>query len=131
VRRLQRVEAIGERDLHSANVRDILRISQRSLTIHEEHEEWAIEALGESVAAKIADRNQIHFGGFLFMKYLNLPAIKRDLFFRELYPLEDIDEHLSFLPEALKEEVLADLRQKGTARLLGAVAKILYRHGSI
>ena len=90
-----------------------------------------MKLMGESIAAEVADRNQIHFGGFLFMKYLGLPAFKRDLFFRELYSLEEIDEELAVQPEWLKEEVLADLRQKGTAALLSGLAKIRYRHGSI
>jgi len=131
VSRLQRVEAVGDQELRSANVKEILTISRSALVVHEHHEEWAMKLMGESIAAEVADRNQIHFGGFLFMKYLGLPAFKRDLFFRELYSLEEIDEELAVQPEWLKEEVLADLRQKGTAALLSGLAKIRYRHGSI
>jgi hypothetical protein len=131
VQRLQRLEAAGERELQSANVKEILSISQASLTLHDHHEERATDSIAENIVALVGDRNQIHFGGFLFVKYLGMPAIKRDLFFRELYSLDEIDEHLAFLPERLKEEILSDVRQKGTARLLSGLRKILYRHGSI
>jgi len=131
IRRLQRVEAPGARDLHRANVQEILTISNRSLVVHKQHDEWATESLGERMVAYVADRNQIHVGGFFFMKYLGLPVMKRDIFFRELYSLEEIDEYLKDLPAELREEVLADLRQKGTAKLLAGLSKILYRHGSI
>jgi hypothetical protein len=131
VRWLRRVEAAGERALYDANIKEILTISRRSLVTHEHFEEWATLSLGEGVASAVAARNQIHHGGFLFVKYLGLPAIKRDVFFRELYPLEEIDERLEFLPKETKEEVMADLRQKGTARLLPGLSRILYRHGSI
>jgi hypothetical protein len=131
VRRLNKLNALDDRDLRDANLADILSISQRSLLIHEHHEEWAIETLGEQIASTVGDRNQMHFGGFLFRKYLGLPAIKRDLFYRELYPLEEIDEHLAALSAEVKEEVLADLRQRGTARLLSGLSRLLYQHGSI
>jgi hypothetical protein len=131
VRRLQRMKVAGAPGLHSTHIRQILTFSRQSLVLHEHHEKWASQSIGDSIAALIADRNQIHFGGFLFLTYLGMPAIKRDLFFRELYSLDEIDEHLMFLPDGLKEEIMADCRQKGTARLLGGLSKILYRHGSI
>ena len=131
VRRIQRIEATGERDLRGANIKEILTISSRSLTLQAEHEEWGIESLGESIVALVGKKNQMHLGGFLFARYLGMPAIKRDIFFRELYPLEEIDEHFDFLPAPIKEEVMADIRQKGTAMLLHGLSRTLYRHGSI
>src|SRR5262249_37629603 len=49
---------------------------------------WSFHIFTNSLIATIAKRNQVHVGGFLFMKYLGLPIIKRDIFFREVYTLE-------------------------------------------
>lgn len=131
VRRLQRMKGAAREELHGVNIRELLTISQRSLTLHGHHDEWAIRSMGDAIAAVVGDRNQIHFGGFLFAKYLGMPAIKRDLFYRELYSLDELDEYLMGLGGELKEEIMADFRQKGTARLLEGLSKTLYRHGSI
>jgi hypothetical protein len=131
LRRLQRMRTASHHQLHAVNVREILAISGRSLVLQTQHERWSTEAIGDAIAALVGDRNQIHFGGFLFRKYLQMPGIKRDLFYRELYSLDEIDELLGDLPQAMKEEILADLRQKGSARLLPGLSRLLYRHGSI
>jgi len=131
VRRLQKMKSVAQEELHGMNIRELLTISQRSLTLQGHHDEWAIQSMGDAIAAVVGDRNQIHFGGFLFVKFLGMPAIKRDLFYRELYSLDELDEYLIGLDEKFKEEIMADFRQKGTARLLTGLSKTLYRHGSI
>ncbi len=130
VRRLQKV-AVADRSLQAANIGEILAISQRSISHHKHHEEWAVETLGERIVDAVADNNQMHFGGFLFMRYLNMPGVKRDIYFRELYPFEEVEEHFSHLPFAMKEEVMADIRRRGSKRLLTGIAWVLARHGSI
>jgi hypothetical protein len=92
---------------------------------------WSIEILVNKIVETIAERNQIHVGGFLFMRYLGMPVIKRDLFYREVYSLEDIYRILSVLQEPLRDEAMSDLRRVGTAAHLNPFLKALYRHGSI
>jgi hypothetical protein len=58
--------------------------------------------------------DQAHVGGFLFMKYLGLPIIKRDIFFREVYTLEEIYWVSSEFNGPLRDEIMADLRRGGT-----------------
>ena len=52
-------------------------------------ERWNFEIFGNRLIGLIAKRNQMHVGGFLFMKYLGLPIIKRDIFYRGVYSLEE------------------------------------------
>ena len=92
---------------------------------------WSLEILVNRIIETIAERNQVHVGGFLFMRYLGMPVIKRDIFYREVYSLEDIYRILSEFQEPLRDEVMSDLRRVGTAMHLNPLLKILYRHGSI
>jgi len=94
-------------------------------------ESWSFEILASRMVALIAQRNQIHVGGFLFMKYLGLPIIKRDIFFRDVYTLEDVHRILTEFREPLRDEAMADLRRSGTAAHLNPFLQLLYRHGSI
>lgn len=102
-------------------------ISNQALTM----ERWNFEILTSKIVALIAERNQVHVGGFLFMKFLGLPVIKRDIFFRQVYALEEVYRILTELQEPLRDEVLADLRRGGTAEHIKGFRKILFRHGSI
>jgi hypothetical protein len=92
---------------------------------------WSLEILVNRIIETIAERNQVHVGGFLFMRYLGMPVIKRDIFYREVYSLEDVYRILSEFQEPLRDEVMSDLRRAGTAMHLNPLLKILYRHGSI
>lgn len=103
------------------------RISSQALTM----EKWNFDILTNKIVAIIAERNQIHVGGFLFMKFLGLPVIKRDIFFRQVYAIEEVYRILTELNEPLRDEVVADLRRGGTAEHIKGFRKILFRHGSI
>jgi hypothetical protein len=94
-------------------------------------EKWLLDRFATQIVSTITKRNQIHLGGFLFMRHLGLPVIKRDIFYREVYALEDIYEILSEFQEPLRDEVMADLRRAGTALHLRGIRRLLYRHGSI
>lgn len=94
-------------------------------------EKWNFEILSNLIVSMIASRNQIHVGGFLFMKYLGLPIVKRDIFYREIYALEEVYNILTELNEPLRDEVMSDLRRGGTAMHLKGLSRRLYRHGSI
>lgn len=97
----------------------------------ESMDRWSFEIFANKLVSTIAQRNQVHVGGFLFMKYLGLPAIKRDVFYREVYTLEEIYRVLSDFNEPLRDEVMSDLRRGGTAMHLKGLSGILYYHGSI
>ena len=92
---------------------------------------WSFDIFANKLIATIAQRNQVHVGGFLFIKYLGLPVIKRDIFFREVYTLEEIYRILGDFDEPLRDEIMSDLRRGGTAMHLNPLMRILYHHGSI
>ena len=92
---------------------------------------WSFDIFANNLIAMIAKRNQAHAGGFLFMKYLGMPVIKRDIFFREIYTLEEIHHLLSDFNEPLRDEVMSDLRRAGSGMYLRGLLRILYNHGSI
>ena len=92
---------------------------------------WSFEIFANKLVAIIARRNQAHVGGFLFAKYLGLPVIKRDIFYRQIYSLEEIYRILTDFNEPLRDEVMSDLRRGGTAQHLKGLRRILTDHGSI
>ncbi|MCW5701025.1 MAG: hypothetical protein KIT82_00355 [Bradyrhizobium sp.] len=92
---------------------------------------WNFEIFGNRLISLIAKRNQAHVGGFLFMKYLGLPAIKRDIFYRGVYSLEEVYRILSDFNEPLRDDVMADLRRAGTSMHFKGLRRILHNHGSI
>lgn len=94
-------------------------------------EDVRLDILISKLVEMIAERNQSHVGGFLFMKHLGLPLIKRDLVYREVYSLEEVDRILRELNEPLREDVLSDLRRGGSARYLKGFRRLLHNYGSI
>ena len=89
-----------------------------------------IDTASPIIQAVIAS-NQMHTGGFLFYRFLQLPIIKRDIVFRELYELGDVRRALSGLPEEVLLEVMEDLSARGTGAQLGPWQRLLYRHSAI
>ena len=92
-------------------------------------DQWSLGILPEKIIAVISSRSQMHFGAFLFMKHLGLPILKRDIFFRQLYSIEDVYQILTDLGEPLRDEVLADMRRTGNSETLRGVRALMYRHG--
>ncbi len=131
VRRLSKAGGDELAALRESNMSQVLRVTYQIASVHRTREEWAVETFGERIGVLIANHNQVHMAGFLFMKYLGLPVMKRDLFFREVYALEEIDNILTMLGEPMKDEVMSELRQKGAAFLLRGIRRILYRHGAL
>ena len=109
----------------------MLTINLQSAQLHGVRESRMLQDFGRRIVSTITAHNQLHVGGFLFMKYLGMPAFKRDIFFREVHRIEDIEEILSTFNEPLKNSIMADLRQKGTQLHLKGLERILVRHGSI
>ncbi len=80
------------------------------------------------VIDEIMGRNQMHAAGLMFRKFLGMPLIKRDLYYRDVYSLDDLASVLADQPPALREEIIADLRRRGNSERLGPLGRLLHRH---
>ena len=118
-------------DLKAANVRELLKINHLATSTQLDRETWILKSLGHRIVRSIVKRNQMHVGGFLFMKYLGMPAIKRDIYFREVFRLDEVEDILEQLDEPLRDAVAADMRVKGSQAYLFGLPKLLAKHGSI
>lgn len=124
------------RDTTRSNHRDI--IIDRLLSLNHQtamtqlHEERStVESLCRDVVATISAQNQIHVGGLLFRRFLRCPAIKRDLFYRNVYKLSELESILMEFDEPLCSAIMEDVRQKGTLFHARGIRRILARHGVI
>jgi len=118
-------------DLRAAAVGQLLALNRDVARTFREQESWAAVQLCRSVVSTVTARNQMHVGGFLFHKFLDMPGLKRDIFFREVFKIEDLETILAELQEPLSVQMLADMRQKGSQVHLKGLARILSKHGSI
>lgn len=127
------VEAIasGVRRIHSGGLRSadgqLSRINSRAIGM----DQLSLGIFPNQIVFSISQNNQMHHGGFLFIKYLGLPLLKRDIFYRELYTLEDVYQFLTEIDEPLRDEILGDLRRSGSGAHLRGLFRIMYRHGSL
>jgi hypothetical protein len=80
------------------------------------------------VIDEVMGRNQMHTAGLMFRKFMGLPLIKRDLYYRDVYSLDDLAAVVADQPPTLREEIMADLRRRGTAERLGPFGRLLHRH---
>lgn len=85
----------------------------------------------EAVFKEVMARNQMHTAGFAFMKFLGLPLIKRDIVFRELYSVEEVNRIMADFGEPLRAEIVADLAGRPSPSQFDPVRKLFYRHGHI
>lgn len=86
--------------------------------------------LAEAIISAIMAHNQMHVGGFLFRKWLGLPLVKRDIFYREIYTFDEISLILADLESPLRDEILADVCRRGIVTGHGTFRKMLYRHSA-
>jgi hypothetical protein len=131
VRRFEKVGDPSAGELRDTLVKQLLSLNQQTTITQAEDDRRKVEDLVRGIVSTIFRRNQMHVAGFLFMKYLGMPAFKRDIFYREVYRLEDIDDILSKLAVPMKSDILADLRKKGSQDHLRGLRRILASHGSI
>lgn len=94
-------------------------------------DQWSLGIFPDKLVSAISQKNQMHYGAFLFMKHLGFPILKRDIFFRRLYTLEEVHQILTELGEPLRDEVLSDLRRTGSGENLRRLRGLMYRHGMI
>jgi hypothetical protein len=87
------------------------------------------ESVGGRAASEIMKHNQMHAAGLLFYKFRNLPLVKRDIVFREIYPLAEVATLLDDLEDPLRDEIIADLRRRGGPEHFGYFRRLMHRHG--
>jgi hypothetical protein len=80
------------------------------------------------VIDEVMGRNQMHAAGLMFRKFMELPLIKRDLYYRDVYSLDDLAAAVADQPPNLREEIMADLRRRGNSERLGPFGRLLHRH---
>lgn len=85
------------------------------------------DRFAESVTDYISTRNQMHAAGFLFTKFLKLPLIKRDIVYRELFSLADVERIAASQKVPMQTQILADFANRPAP--LGGVTRLLYEHG--
>lgn len=89
------------------------------------------EAFAGAVVDEVLKRNQMHAAGFAFMKFLNMPVFKRDIVYRELFPLQEVKQIVAAFGEPMRDEIMADLARRAPPSRLSVVRRLLYRHGLI
>jgi hypothetical protein len=87
------------------------------------------ESLGDRAVSEIMRHNQMHAVGFLFYKFKNLPLIKRDIVFREIYSLAEVTSLLDDIEGPLRDEIADDLRRRGGPEHFGYFRRLMHRHG--
>ena len=80
------------------------------------------------VIDEVMGRNQMHAAGLMFRKFMGLPLIKRDLYYRGVYSLDDLAAMVADQPPDFREEIMADLRRRGNSERLGPFGRLLHRH---
>ena len=84
--------------------------------------------LKERLSELLMARAQAHTGAFLFPKFLASPFLKRDIVYRELYTLYEVERMLHELGLAEYIDTVADdLRKRGSAAHLKGLKKRKYR----
>ena len=86
----------------------------------------------ESLSSLLALRAQVHTGTFFFPKFLGSPFMKRDIVYRELFSIYEVERMLLDLEYRVESQpILDELRRRGTAAHLKGFAKRRYRLGLI
>lgn len=94
--------------------------------------ELLLRRLREGLSDFLMLRAQAHTGAFFFPKFLGSPFLKRDLIYRELFSLYEVERMLGELGFGEYREPIADeIRQRGTAAHLKGMKRRRYRLGLI
>lgn len=77
----------------------------------------------------VSAASQIHVGGFMFMKWLGMPLLKRDSVYRGLFQLEHFERCLAEVGVRNSREIMADIRRKGSPERLTGWTRVLHGAG--
>jgi hypothetical protein len=94
------------------------------------HDEAAV-VLADDIVANIILHNEMHAAGRLFRHHFGMPVMKRDIFYREVYPMTELDAVVGEIDASLQAEVRADLVRRGDPAKLPLLRRILHRHSAI
>lgn len=89
------------------------------------------QSLTDDIVESILAHNQMHAAGLLFRRFLGMPILKRDLFYREAFPMDELESVIAGIPSPLREEVRESFLRRGDAADLGFAQRILHRHGAL
>lgn len=106
------------------------KLATASLEPKQSRRESESGGLVNAIVGAVIERNQMHTGGFLFRRYLGSPVIKRDLYYRQEYAMEDITRILSDLSPSIRDAVIADFGRRGTTADAGWFHRLLCRHSA-
>jgi hypothetical protein len=73
----------------------------------------------------------MHAAGFAFMKFLGLPVFKRDIVFRELFPIQEVRRIVTESGEPLEAEIIADLACRPPPSRFDVLRRLFYQHGFV
>jgi hypothetical protein len=78
----------------------------------------------------VAIRSQIHTGAFLYQRFMGCPLMKRDLFYRLQFRLDEIKQNLKEVrPDEHFTEIFAEMSKKGTGRDLSKWNLVRFAEG--
>ena len=91
-----------------------------------------LQRLKESLSEVLMRRAQSHTGAFFFPKFLSSPILKRDIVYRELFTVYEVERMLRELGYTEEMQSITDeIRKRGTARHLRGLNKHRYRLGLV
>lgn len=89
-----------------------------------------LRRLKERLSELFMRRAQSHTGAFFFPKFLSSPTLKRDIVYRELFTVYEVERMLRELGYTEEMQSITDeIRKRGTARHLRGLNKRRYRLG--
>jgi hypothetical protein len=105
----------------------ILKVVQRA---EPAERELLLRRLREGLSDLLMFRAQSHTGAFFFPKFLGSPFLKRDIVYRELYTVYEVERMLRDLGFAAYSASITDeIRRRGTAAHLKGLTKRRHRLG--
>lgn len=91
-----------------------------------------LRRLKERLSDLLMRRAQAHTGAFFFPKFLSSPILKRDIVYRELFTIYEVERMLGELGHTQELQSITDeIRRRGTASHLKGFARRKYRLGII
>jgi hypothetical protein len=122
---------LGYREFTPKPLRQLFPGDETLLALEEANPEQRallLRRLKERLSDIFVARAQSHTGAFFFCKFVGSPILKRDLVFREIFSLYEVERMLGELGHDDHRQVIADdIRRRGSAAHLKGLAKRRYR----